>query len=402
MKKKLITWIIIVVVVGGIITVGTLGRKNKNNLVSVKTSTASQGEIKAYLSTTATIKSKNSKDYFPIQGQVKKVNVKVGDSVTKGQVLAEFDVADPNAAVKQAQLAYDNAVLTKQNQINSNNDAKNSIADIDNQISNIDKQIETLKNNPSQAAQVTQLENQKATLMNKKDSLKVPFSNEQLKQSDNNIALQKISLDTANANLSKSKNTIVADFDGVVTAVNLTEGATSSMATQPAITIQDVNNLKAVMSVGKYDASKIKIGQDAVIKNGQSELKGKVSFIAPTAEKTASPTGSDTTLNVEIDITDKPDGLRIDFDTDVDVLLGKVNNVIKVPAESIVTDKTGKTFIYTVANNKVVEKDVTLGLQSDMEAQIVNGVQDGDKVILNPSGDIKTGELVKDSTGDGK
>ncbi|MBL4931236.1 efflux RND transporter periplasmic adaptor subunit [Clostridium paridis] len=402
MKKKLITWIIVVVVVGGIITVGTLGRKNKNNLVSVKTATVSQGDIKAYLSTTATIKSKNSKDYFPIQGQVKKVNVKVGDSVTKGQVLAEFDVADPNTAVKQAQLAYDNAVLTKQNQINSNDAAKNSVADVDNQISDIDKQINALKNNPSQAAQVTQLESQKATLMNKKDSLKVPFSDEQLKQADNNIALQKLSLDTAKDNLSKSKSSIIADFDGIVTAVNLTEGATSSMATQPAITIQDVNNLKAVMSVGKYDASKIKIGQDAVIKNGQSELKGKVSFIAPTAAKTASPTGADTTLNVEIDITDKPDGLKIDFDTDVDVLLGEVNNVVKVPAESIVTDKTGKTFIYTVEKNKVAEKDVTLGLQSDMEAQIVNGVQDGDKVILNPSGDIKTGELVKDSTGDGK
>ncbi|MDV3425990.1 MAG: efflux RND transporter periplasmic adaptor subunit, partial [Bacillota bacterium] len=232
-----------------------------------------------------------------------------------------------------------------------------------------------------------------------RDSLKVPFTSEQLKQSDNNISLQKINLDNAKSIRSKSQSTIVSDIDGVVTALNIVEGSTAAIGTQPAITIQDTNNLKAVMSVGKYDAAKIKLGQEAVIKNGTKEYKGKVSFIEPAATKTVSATGSDTTLGVEIDITDKCDGLKIDFDTDVDILLGQANSVAKVPAESIRTDKEGKTYAFEIEGNKAVEKEVKLGLQSDTEAQIIEGLSSDNKVILNPSSAMKTGDLVSESAG---
>ncbi len=242
MKKKIITFILIATVITGGIFIATR-REGKEVGATVKTSEVTQGDVKAYLSTTATIKSKNSKDYFAIQGKVKKVNVKVGDRVEKGQVLAEFEVTDPTIAVKQAQLSYDNAVLTKQNQVNSNNEVKSTIADLKKQISDVEAQIEEAKKNPAEAAKVPQLESQKAPLITKKDSLKEPFSSEQLKQSDNNIALQKLNLDNAKSSLSKSQSTLVADFNGVVTAVNLVEGATTTVATQPAITVQDVDNL---------------------------------------------------------------------------------------------------------------------------------------------------------------
>jgi HlyD family secretion protein len=399
MKKKVIIYVVIAAVItGGIVFAGSKGNVQKP--VSIKTAAVFQGDVKSYLSTTAVIKSKNSKDYYPLQGKVKKVNFKVGDVVAKGQVLAEFEVTDPNIAVKQAQLNYDNSVLTKQNQVNSNNEVKNNIADLDKQISDIDAQIEEAKKNPLDTAKVAQLENQKASLKTKGDSLKTPFTNEQLKQSDNNIALQKINLDNAKNNASKSQSTIIADFDGVVTALSLIEGATVTAAAQPAITLQDLNNLKAVMTVGKYDAVKIQLGQEAVIKNGSKEYKGKVSFIDPVAKKAVSAAGSDTTLGVEIDIIDNPEGLKVDFDADIDVLLGQVARVLIIPAESIRTNKDGRTYVFAVEGNKVVEKDVKLGLQSDMEAQIIEGVTSGDKVILNPGTNMNPGDLVSEAVGE--
>lgn len=398
MKKKVIIWIVIAcAAIGGVSFV--ISRKNKAAVTSVKAAQVSIGDIKSYLSTTAVIKSKNSRDYYPIQGKVIKVNVKIGDTVTKGQVLAEFDVSDPSIAVKQAQIGYDNAVLAKQIQVNNNNEVKNNITDLNHQISDLDKQITEAKKTTEGQANVSSLETQKSALQKTRDSLKVPFTSEQLKQSDNNISLQKINLDNAKIISSKSQSTIVSDIDGVVTVLNIVEGSTAAMGTQPAITIQDTNNLKAVMSVGKYDAAKIKLGQEAVIKNGAKEYKGKVSFIEPAATKIVSAAGSDTTLGVEIDITDKCDGLKIDFDTDVDILLGQANNVAKVPAESIRTDKEGKTYAFEIEGNKAVEKEVKLGLQSDMEAQIVEGLSSDNKVILNPSSAMKSGDLVSESAG---
>lgn len=401
MKKKVITYILIATVMAGGIFFATR-REGREIRTTVKTAEVTQGDVKAYLSTTAVVKSKSSKDYFPIQGKVKKVNVKVGDRVEKGQVLAEFEVTDPNIAVKQAQLSYDNAVLTKQNQVSSNNQVKESIEDLNKQIADLEAQITEAKKNPADGAKVAQLESQKATLNTKKDSLKEPFSSEQLKQADNNIALQKLNLDNAKSNAAKSQSTIVADFDGVVTAVNLVEGATTAVASQPAVTVQDVDNLKVVLSVGKYDAAKIKIGQEAVIKYDGKEYKGTVSFIDPVAKKAPASTGTETTLSVEIDVLDKAEGLKIDFDADVDLLLGEVNSVIKVPAESIRSDKDGKAYVFSIEENKVVEKDVVLGLQSDMEAEILDGITSGEKVILNPSTSIKVGEFVKEAGGEEK
>ncbi|WP_017415467.1 efflux RND transporter periplasmic adaptor subunit [Clostridium tunisiense] len=401
MKKKVITFILITTVITGGIFIATR-KEGKEVGATVKTSEVTQGDVKAYLSTTATIKSKNSKDYFAIQGKVKKVNVKVGDRVEKGQVLAEFEVTDPNIAVKQAQLSYDNAVLTKQNQVNSNNEVKGTIADLKKQISDLEAQIEEAKKNPAEAAKVPQLESQKAPLITKKDSLKEPFSSEQLKQSDNNIALQKLNLDNAKSSLSKSQSTLVADFNGVVTAVNLVEGATTTVATQPAITVQDVDNLKVVLSAGKYDASKIKLGQEAVIKYDGKEYKGAVSFIDPIAKKAPSAAGTETTLSVEIDIVDKAEGLKVDFDADVDLLLGEVKSVLRIPAESIRSDKEGKAYVFSIEGNKVVEKKIVLGLQSDMEAEVVEGITPGEKVILNPSTNMKSGEVVKEAGGEEK
>jgi HlyD family secretion protein len=405
MKRKTIIWILVLAVIGSVI-IFRMSNKNKVKDVGVKTAQVQQGDIKAYLSTTGTVKSKSSKDYYPLQGKVKKVNVKVGDAVTTGQVLVEYDVMDPNLAVKQAQIQYDNSVLQKKILQNSDNQIKNNISDLDKQISDLDKQIEELQKSPEGLQKLADMKDpnnpivKRQTLKNTRDSLK-PISNEQYKQADNAIALAKLGLDSAKQNLSKSQDKIVADIDGVVTALTAVEG-TAAMAAQPAVTVQNLENLKVLVSVGKYDANRIKLDQEATVKSGDKELKAKVAAIDPAAKKSVSATGAETTLGVEIDILERAENLKIDFDTDVDVLLGQVNNVVKVPAESIRTNKAGKTFIYAVENGKAVEREVKLGLQSDMEAQIVEGAKAGEKVILNPSENIKSGTAVKETVGDEK
>jgi HlyD family secretion protein len=370
-------------------------RRSKGDFTSVKTAQITKGDIRAYLSTTGTIKSKNSKDYYSLQGKVRKVYVKVGDVVKHGDVLIEYDVQDPNLAVKQAQIQYENAQLAKQIQINSNNDLKAKMADLDKQISDLDNSIEEAKKNSINSSA---LEAQRAQLKASRDTLKLPFASEQLKQSDNSIALAKINLDNAKQNLSKSQDKIISDIDGVVTSLTAVEGVTG-MGTQPAVTVQDIQSLKVLVSVGKYDANRIAVGQETIIKNGNKEYKGKVSAVDPAAKKTVSAAGSDTTLGIEIDILDKAEDLKIDFDTDVDILLGEVAGAVKVPAESIRTNKEDKTFVFVIENGKAVEKEVKLGLQSDMEAQILEGVKEGDKVILNPSTNLTNGAPVKEDLG---
>jgi HlyD family secretion protein len=412
MRKKMIIGVIVVALIGGAVFFRA-ERNNKNKYIEIKTAAVTKGDIKSYLSTTAVIKSKNSKEYFGQQMKIAKVNVKVGDSVKNGQELLTYDVSDINNSIKQAQIQYNNAVLSKQILSNNNRDIKSNIADmnkkiadIDKQIKDIDKQISDIKNNdnPLDDAKLPELIKAREGLIQtkegykkSKDSLKT-IPTEQFKQADNSITLAKITLDSAKDKIADGKDSISADFDGIVTAVNVTEGGFGNPAVA-AIVVQDIEDLKAVLAVGKYDAPKIQLDQPAEIKSDSGIINGKVSFIDPVAKKTVGAAGTETTLSTEIDILDKPIGLKVDFDTDVNVLLGEKNNIIKVPAEVIKSDKNGRIFVYVVEGEQAVEKTVKLGLQSDMEVEVVEGLKIGDKVILNPVAAIKNGTLVKENTG---
>ncbi len=407
MKKKYIVWVIIAALIVGIIGLNIFV-KNRKKAVTVKTSKAAVGNVKEYLSTTAIIKSKNSKDYYGPQAKVLAINVKVGDKVKKGQVLINYDSQDLNTAVEQAQINLSTAQSQKQDLLNtvaSNNQKlsqiNSQITDTQNQLNSANatlKQLEASKSASSSdisaAQQQVQTLNSQLTSLNNSEGQYQTDYTEKLKQADNAISLAQVNLNSAENNLSKNVTNITSDMDGVVTAINVTVGQTSAGA-QPAITVQDVNNLEVEANVDKYSASEVKIGEPATITYGNETYTGAVSFIAPTAQSTTTATGATTTLPVDININNPKEDLKIGFDTDTNILVGEADNVLSIPTESIQTDKNGRDYVFIVSNNKAVEKTVSLGLQSDVTAQVLSGVSAGDQVILNPGATVSNGTLVK-------
>jgi HlyD family secretion protein len=402
MKKKYIIGIIIIVVVAGVIGISRNG-KNKGDFTTVKTATVTKGNIKAYFSTTATIKSKNSKDYYaPSQSTVKTVNVKIGDKVKAGEVLVTYQVQDLSAAVKQAQLNLSTAQSQKQDLLNSQATYNQELTNTNNQITDTTNQINNLTalqqsnsvayNAAGGDKQMQTLNSTLTSLNNTKDQ--IPDETEKLKQADNSISLAQVNLNTANENLGNSVNSNVADFDGVVTALNASVGAVSNGST-PAVTIEDQSNLEAEVNLDKYSASEVKQGEPVTLSFANKNYTGKISYVAPAAQVTTSGGTQSTTLTSDIDIDAPQDGLIEGFDADVNILTGESDNVIDVPAESIKTDKSGNNYVFIVSNNKAVEREVQLGVQSDTDAEVKSGLSVGDKVILNPSASIENGTSVK-------
>ncbi|MGV8981974.1 efflux RND transporter periplasmic adaptor subunit [Clostridium sp.] len=383
MKKKTVIYSLIVI--GILIGIFLISEKQKaSKILTIKTSIAEVGELKSYISTTATVNSKNSKEYFGLQSKIKKVNVSVGDKVKIGDVLVTYETIDLASTASQAQIQYDNAILQKKDLYNQNDDINSKISDLSNRIATLEK-----SSNLADKAELESLKQQKRALS--------PLSSEKLKQADNSVKLAEISLNSAKQKLSENKSTIISTSAGVVTTLKAIEGAVGN-GMEAVVIVQDIENLKGVASLGKYDANKIKIGQEVILRNGDKTYKGSVSFIDPAANKTVGVTGSETTLAVEIAILDKAPDLKIDFDVDVDILVGNVASAIKIPSEALKVEKGGKNLVYVVEENVVHERQVTIGSQSDTEVQITKGIKKGEKVILNPSTSIVEGSIVKEST----
>lgn len=347
MKKKVTIGVIAVVIIGIFVAIG-VNNKKKSETVYVKTSNVVKGNIQSYLSTTGIVKSQDMKEYYGIQGKVDTVSVKVGDEVEEGDVLVKYQIQDLENAVKQAQLQYENAQL----------------------------QLEEARNQSDNA----QLPGQEV-------------SEQKIKQLENSVELAKLGLEAAEDNASKNSGTIVATNEGIVTSLNVEDGGVDTM-TMPAVVVQSLKDLKMDLSVGKYDASSVKLNQKAIIKNLGNKYNGKVSFIAPAAEKPKNSTVTDASVSVEIKISEENPDLMVGLESDVDILLSEANGVLKIPAECVKTDKNGKSYVLVVKENTAIEKQVTLGIQSDTEVQIIKGLAVGEKVVINPTPEIKEAKKV--------
>lgn len=389
MKSKRVLVIISAILAITVIAVILGGGKKQAKPEIIKTAVVSKGDLKSYLSTNAVVKSKDSRSYTgAAQIAVKTVNVKVGDQVKKGQVMLTYDITDLNTSVSQARIQYNNAVLQRK-------ELGNQKKQIDDNLAYLDKQIKTLEESKNPADSV-----QLQTLKQKRDSIQ-PISSEKIQLSDNSVALSKLTLDSAKAKLDKYKDGLIAEADGVVTSVNASEGLSLSPS-QPAVIVQQLDKLKAVVSLGKFDSTKVMVGQEAIIKNADKLYKGTVSFISPAAAKTVSATGQTVNIEAEIDILDGNSEIKVDFDVNVDILLGSASDALKIPVECIKYDKSGKSYAFRVEGEAAKQVEVKLGIQSDMEAQVLEGLTAGDSVILNPSLSIKDGTIVKTNEGDKK
>ncbi|HRH21917.1 MAG TPA: efflux RND transporter periplasmic adaptor subunit [bacterium] len=112
-RKKIIIWAIVAVLIVGGIVIASLNGKPK---VEYNTATALMGDLTQTVSETGTIKPEKELDLnFAAAGRIAVVNVKIGDTVTGGTVLAELDKSDLLIKLKEAQarLSIARAQLSK-------------------------------------------------------------------------------------------------------------------------------------------------------------------------------------------------------------------------------------------------------------------------------------------------
>ena len=160
MKKRKGIIIAVIIVVAAALIIAGIARGRGVKPEVVKVTDVTKGDLKSYLSTNAVIASKNEKSYIgAAQLTVKKINVKVGDKVSKGKVMLEYDLYDLNTSVSQARVQYNNAVLQKEDTVKQNDKIQEDIKTLDKQI----KELEASKN-PSDLVQVDGLKKQRQAL----------------------------------------------------------------------------------------------------------------------------------------------------------------------------------------------------------------------------------------------
>lgn len=200
-----------------------------------------------------------------------------------------------------------------------------------------------------------------------------------------------VNVATAAVTLANSKDTllktvIVAPFDGTVVSVGIKKNDVLSAidySSRGTIQLVDTTDIKFQGQVDEIDILKIKVGQKATIAVDavtDRVFTGRVTFISPFGS-VGTGTVVKFPITIKFDPTDVP--LKGSLTATADIAVSSVENVLLVPASAVTTTPAG-SFVNVVigAKGETERRQVTIGSQNQQFAEVVSGLKEGDKVVI--------------------
>ena len=264
-------------------------------------------------------------------GRITKINVEIGDFVTKGQVLAEID----KAQLLQAQL---------------------------------------------------QLQNQEVELQR----LRALYEEGGLSKSDLDAIELSYNVTKTQVNNLEENTVLRSPVNGVVTARNYDAGDLYGMSA-PIFTVEQIVPVKLLVGISETDYSKVKKGDSVTITADAIPDKtfyGKVEKIYPTVDP------STRTFTVEVVVSNNYRTLRPGMFARVTVDFGSNNNVV-IPDVAVVKQQgSGERFVYVLnEDGTVTYRKIVLGRRMGTEYEVLEGLSDGAKIVTG--GQIRLRDGIK-------
>lgn len=391
MKRSKILIILLILGVGGYFIYDKFF-KVKDEKVEFITKKAKKGSFSKKVDATGEIFATELIDVgAQVSGQIKKLYVKLGDQVKKGDMIASIDSSTQQNSIdnKEAQLAIYKAQLES---------AKVAL--------NIAK---------TQFDRENALFAKNATSKQEFESAKNTFSSNsaKIKELEAQIKQTNIELSTAKINLGYTK--ITAPRDGTVVSVQVEEGQTvnANQTTPTIVNIADLSRVKMKMQIAEGDITKIKVGtpvEYSILSEPTKKFQTTVSSIDPglttlsdgsygsssssKSSYSSSSSSSSAVYYYAQSIVDNKDGiLRIGMTTQNELLIANVEDAIIVPSIGIKKDENG-TFVYVLKDGKPVKTAVKTGIKDNLDTQIISGINEGDEIITSQGSSSEIAKMI--------
>lgn len=372
MVKKIMKWVaILIAAVVAVYAVWSFFQPEEQ--VKYLTETVKRGNIHQTVSATGEISPSNLVTVgSQASGQIKKLYVKLGQQVKKGDLIAE---------------------INSTTQVNTLNTEKSKLETYQAKLVSAEIALNSAKKKyKREAALWKEKATSKEDFESAQDALAAAKANvAELKAS---IKQTKISINTAESDLGYTR--ITATMDGTVVAIPVEEGQTVN-AVQSTPTIIQLANLDTMlnkMQIAEGDITKVKAGQDisfTILSEPDEPIKAKLDSVDPglTTMSLGSYTAStDTTSNAIYyyarALVPNPDGkLSIGMTTQNTIEINGVKNVLLVPTLTI-KKRDGKSYVNVLgADGKAVEREITVGLKDSMNTEVKSGLKEGEKVVMS-------------------
>lgn len=361
----------------------------------LKTSQVKSGSIKKTIEERGTVFSKRVNTFYSdMSRKVESLHYSVGDRVIKGDVILTYEnnydleIDRINKQIEAIIASYNEIVKGADFEEISN--LKLNISTIEANLafakSNFEK-IETLYNNNAVSQleydeaknNLTVLENLLQEANNNYNKVIQGVSSNVKKQYEAQIDEAVVQKQILEKNLEQSS--IKAEFDGVITELNVHQGGMTRTGV-PVVEIQDDSNLGIYVEVLAEDAQELMRGMDFNIVDDDGKVIETIliSRIYPKAQSKVSDLGVEQKrVRVEADLNDI--NYKLGSEVDIEIVLQEKNNVLLVDKDAVY-EKENKKYVTIVDGNKQTEVEIITGLEDDTHVEVLSGLNENDIVLM--------------------
>lgn len=373
MKKKWVkrfVWLLVVVVLAAVVWSLFFKPKDQMNFV---TDDVRRSDITQTVNATGEIAAAQLVDVgAQASGQIKKLYVKLGQQVKKGDLIADIDST------------------TQLNTLNTNK------AKLDTYRAQLVSAQIALKMKQRafdrERALMGQDATSKADFDNAQDNLAAARAN--VAELKSQIRQTQIAINTSEADLGYTR--ITAPMDGTVVSIPVEEGQTvnSSQNTPTIVQLADLSKMLNKMQIAEGDMSKVKAGMHltfTTLADNNKVRKATLEAVDPGLTKMSQgsyDTSTDTTDTAIYyyarALVPNDDGtLHIGMTTQNNIFVKSVKNVLTVSNQAIRHNRGKKVVKVLGDNQQVQEKQIETGITDGMRTEVKSGLKEGDRVVLS-------------------
>jgi RND family efflux transporter MFP subunit len=324
-----------------------------------------------------------------VPGYIKQIFVDVGDHVHEGQVLAILEIPELEDQLRQNKAA----VLMAQQQIDQaraelqRDESSYTVAHLE-----YTRLADVMKTHPDLVAQ------QDVDDAQGKDQ----GAEAQVAAAKANLGAAQAAVSVAKANEEKTATLfayarIVAPFTGIITrryadtGAMLPAGTSSSKQELPLVQLSQNDLLRLEIPVPEDDTPKIQLGTpvEVHVKVLEQDVQGKVARFADSVDMNTR------TMLTEVDVPNPDYKLIPGMYADVSIMLEQRANAVAVPIQAL--HQRGDTVVGFVVNGQdhIEERSLNIGIRTGNYAEILSGLQPGDRVAVSQLDQLRNGQMVE-------
>jgi RND family efflux transporter MFP subunit len=296
-------------------------------------------------------------------GRLQDVSVRLGDQVSRGQRIAKIEDQELQEQVRQAESAFEVSKATiRQREA----DLALAKTNVDRARSLFQRQLlpqQTLDDNESRflaaQAQLDLARAQNSQSQSRLDELQVTMTN----------------------------TVIVSPVDGFVARRAADPGAFVSQ-NAPVVDVVDIRRVRLIVNVVEKDLRQLKTGDPTVVEVDAypgEKFSGRIARVAPVLDPATR------TASVEIEIPNGDYRLKPGMYARVNIITDNKREALVVPSNALV-DVNGRRGVYLATpGNTASFRPVRVGVEEETQAEILEGVNEGDTVITTGAAGLTDG-----------